>query len=1026
MVKEKKTKYPQFRNPEKYMKCRVSRTPLGLAKTRTEERALERCLALATGVRTVCDVPSGPGRLFSFWRGRDYRVLGVDFSEPMVEAAREAHRSLGVEGAVAQGDAFHLADALDETPDLVACVRFAYYFDEAKRIDLLRSLAGASRRYVLVQYKSNETIKGQKNLIQSVARQRRAHRAKRFCSYSEIVHEVTRAGLVLLCIEPVGQMSDRVFVLAEKPQADPRIGETAARLHIRVEKSGGYRLLAAFLIVFALVCGQNAVERSFWGRDEAYYALGARSVLEGEWLMPRIGPVRAAERPPLMFWWIAAVSALGGGVTEWTARLANMLPGLAALAAVFVLVRRWLNPWSAMLAMAVLATSYEYWDVMTSVGPDTSTVLFLTLAWGALFDSMRARVFHRSRWVLLWGGLALAVLARGPAPLLLTVLLAGVYGVFQFGPRGVGRGMMKTRPWAGLALAAGPFALWTALAFAQEGRMAWKAWHLTEPLRHAKPWYYLFRELPSNLLPWSLLLPFVAWHLAIRWRAASGDDASGDDASGDDASGDDASGDGETPAEKAEAGGAETRTRKAGPGGAAVRLGSTSDALAVFSLCVVAVGVGALSLLPDKRDYYLLPLSPWVAILIGDCLWRWICRLAPVEVEEDCGGAQFGGMILGMRLGRVLAAVVFLLLAAMAIYSGVATEFMDSERSPRALAREADRAVDADDRLVIVDSEDPRLMFYLRERFDLSDDEQADLDRLRVRLARRSDVDLLVKDSDLKHFIAMPEVSLFVGGSADFRDRRYYVLTNDASEGGHRLRGILIDDIAGVCFHPGRGTLFAVGKGGEIAETDLDGRILGQSRLDGHLEAVAADPESGRLYVSDIENRRLIEVDPDALTAIRTYAVTRRKGSGGASQGASEADIEGMAFVNDAGTIRLFGVEKNGSRHLIEIRLSETPEGVGRAEAVAIADVSRLHLDDLSVSADGKTLLAFSERDRRLFEMTADGKTIRQWGIPGDDIEALAFGADGFLYVCEESSLLAILKPSELEPEGAPDAAPAI
>jgi SAM-dependent methyltransferase len=205
--------YPVFLDPERYMKCRVSYGPLGRLKMWSEHRALDRCLAATTGVNTVFDVPCGPGRLFPYWMRRGLGVTAMDMSEPMIEVAAALHHKLGLEGSVSVGDAFQLEGDAAKA-DLVASVRFVYYFEPEKRIALFRSLAAASRRYVLIQYKTSATWKGHRN----DARSRSKRRSKHFSTRQQILDEVRAAGLIPLRVEPIGEFSDRAFVIAEKAQ----------------------------------------------------------------------------------------------------------------------------------------------------------------------------------------------------------------------------------------------------------------------------------------------------------------------------------------------------------------------------------------------------------------------------------------------------------------------------------------------------------------------------------------------------------------------------------------------------------------------------------------------------------------------------------------------------------------------------------------------------------------------------------------------------------------------------------------
>lgn len=109
-----------------------------------------------------------------------------------------------------RGELAALPTLLDDPADLVACIRFLYYFARGARSALLRSLAAGSRRYVLVEYKTNETWRARRN-----ARRGRG-RGKHRCAAAEIRRELRAAGLEPVRLEPLGPLSDRVFALAEK------------------------------------------------------------------------------------------------------------------------------------------------------------------------------------------------------------------------------------------------------------------------------------------------------------------------------------------------------------------------------------------------------------------------------------------------------------------------------------------------------------------------------------------------------------------------------------------------------------------------------------------------------------------------------------------------------------------------------------------------------------------------------------------------------------------------------------------
>lgn len=214
---EKTIPYPLFKKPIEYMNFRKGGFFRGHFKRWSERRAIDRCLSGLSDIRTVCDCPCGPGRLFPYWKRKSLRIIGVDLSDPMVDAAVGKQNELGIYGSILKGDAFNLKPYLKEKPDLVASVRFCYYFDGGNRIDLLQSLASASRRYILVQYKTSQTRKGKRNLARIKSGKRSHPSSKKYCSHQDIINEVLEAGLICQRIESVSEASDFVFVLAEKP-----------------------------------------------------------------------------------------------------------------------------------------------------------------------------------------------------------------------------------------------------------------------------------------------------------------------------------------------------------------------------------------------------------------------------------------------------------------------------------------------------------------------------------------------------------------------------------------------------------------------------------------------------------------------------------------------------------------------------------------------------------------------------------------------------------------------------------------
>lgn len=207
-------RYPIFKNPREYIELRRGKFVYGFFKRWSELKAIDKCLKGIDDITRVCDIPCGPGRLFNYWQKRKYRVVGIDLSDSMVEAAGKMCNELYPESRVIKGDAFALKNSLNgHNVDLIATVRFIYYFDSKERIRLLKNMAALSVKYILAQYKTTETWKGRRDLKKTKLNGRSA--AKQFCSNDEIMDELKAAGLECIRIVPISQASDRIFVMAK-------------------------------------------------------------------------------------------------------------------------------------------------------------------------------------------------------------------------------------------------------------------------------------------------------------------------------------------------------------------------------------------------------------------------------------------------------------------------------------------------------------------------------------------------------------------------------------------------------------------------------------------------------------------------------------------------------------------------------------------------------------------------------------------------------------------------------------------
>jgi 4-amino-4-deoxy-L-arabinose transferase-like glycosyltransferase len=365
-------------------------------------------------------------------------------------------------------------------------------------------------------------------------------------------------------------------------------------------------ILLAPLVVAAALYLPGIGQRILYIGDEARYALLARNmVMTGDWLVPRLGDEVHLEKSPLFIWTIAALSLAGRQVTELTAVLPSALSGVGGVAATVVLGRRLFGPRAALLSGFVLAATWGYfWHARMALADMMVTAFAVAAA--AAFGRVVA-TGRSERWPMAacWACLGLGLSAKGPVALL-PLIPFGAFLVWEHGWRGLG----KLRPLAGVAVVALISAPW-ALAFALGSGESYVesvvlADYVGPRLRawdSAAEVFFAAGPIGVGFLPWTPFLPAAlvsGW-----WRAPD----------------------------------AATRRR--------VR----------FLFLWVAAYVVVITLLPHKRDRYLLATYPMLALMVG-WLWdRWAAGERPEAFRRHAWiwgavAASMAALVLGPFRGR--------------------------------------------------------------------------------------------------------------------------------------------------------------------------------------------------------------------------------------------------------------------------------------------------------------------------------------------------------------------------------------
>lgn len=262
--------------------------------------------------------------------------------------------------------------------------------------------------------------------------------------------------------------------------------------------------------------------RDLWNPDEPRYAEVAREMrASGEYFVPHLNGKIYSEKPPLLFWSIAAASSMRGEVDPVSARVPSLVAAIATLFFLFGIGHRLFDRRVAWWAVAILATSGRIlWQAR--VGQiDMLLLAFVTLA---MYFFVRGWVERRPGFYrLFFLAAGFGTLAKGPVALL-PPLLSIVAFAFAVGER---QRLRELRIPTGLAIWAGVVLLWLVPAAFVGGEeylrtmvIKQNVTRYADPWHHFQPFYYYLTTVPADFLPWSFFLPGALW---LGWRRATAD-----------------------------------------------------------------------------------------------------------------------------------------------------------------------------------------------------------------------------------------------------------------------------------------------------------------------------------------------------------------------------------------------------------------------------------------------------------------------------------------------------------------------
>ena len=337
---------------------------------------------------------------------------------------------------------------------------------------------------------------------------------------------------------------------------------------MRLHDNVAIHLLALLLLGCAIFLLELS-QAGYMSGTEARHAEIAREMAEsGEYVVPRVVGRPYTDKPPLFNWVVAGLFRMTGREDIAMARLPIALASVLMVPAIYLLGRRWRSARAGLWSAAIWLTCplVVRWGQMARSDMLMSCLILYALLLAVWAADSRGRRSSWGLWCLSSVFLAAAVMSKGPQPLFFFGVMAAALWRGQRGRWCPPAGFVATS----VLLVAVVVAAWLAACEARTpgyvaqlvGYEFGGAFH-----QHPQPLHFYANQLAVYTAPWSLFIVGAAY-AAVRRARRSGYDQS------------------------------------------------------LIPVAVLVVGLVGLTIMPNKKLHYLLPMLPMWALFIGMFLDR--------------------------------------------------------------------------------------------------------------------------------------------------------------------------------------------------------------------------------------------------------------------------------------------------------------------------------------------------------------------------------------------------------------------
>jgi 4-amino-4-deoxy-L-arabinose transferase-like glycosyltransferase len=272
-------------------------------------------------------------------------------------------------------------------------------------------------------------------------------------------------------------------------------------------------LIGCVMLSSVITAGWTLSEKAL-SNHECLVSVTAREMLQnGDWVRPTFNGQPRLQKTPLPYWLVAGLAKITGTVDEFTSRLPSVVFAVFLTAVILYYANQWFGLRIASLSALVWATSLGYVRYSHNARPEMALTFFVSLSLLSFYSAITATTRKKQvvQILLFWISFGLANLAKGPAPLPLVLLPVLFYlAIFR-----CWRTVPKMLPLLGPIILLAIVLPWP-LAIAHKMNWDLHLWKLEFVDRFLgkyapgeKPWYYYLPGMFQFIAPWSAFLPFA-------------------------------------------------------------------------------------------------------------------------------------------------------------------------------------------------------------------------------------------------------------------------------------------------------------------------------------------------------------------------------------------------------------------------------------------------------------------------------------------------------------------------------------